>query len=131
MIEVGAKVFAYVQASGIDRTGDTGVANSRAHRRAPRGGGGGRADWCPSMTRRLMAAIKKTRASPDRPARQHAPPPHHTGGNRFFRGADDRASQEVPVKALAPISPVPACCSASSPRFAAEFSEASRVVCRR
>ena len=28
MIEVGAKIFAYVQASGIDPTGDTGVANS-------------------------------------------------------------------------------------------------------
>ena len=28
MIEVGARVFAYVQASGIDARGDTGVANS-------------------------------------------------------------------------------------------------------
>src|SRR5882724_877038 len=28
MIEVGARIFAYVQASGIDPTGDTGVANS-------------------------------------------------------------------------------------------------------
>jgi len=28
MIEIGPKIFAYVQASGIDSHGDTGVANS-------------------------------------------------------------------------------------------------------
>src|SRR5438445_12686777 len=33
MIEVGAKVFAYVQASGIDPSGDTGVANAHRRRR--------------------------------------------------------------------------------------------------
>ena len=28
MVEIGARVFAYVQASGMDPKGDTGVANS-------------------------------------------------------------------------------------------------------
>src|SRR5256884_8769073 len=63
MLEVGPRVFAYVQASGIDPVGDTGVSNAGlilGHE------GNVLVDalMVPSMTRRLVAAIKKTTRKP-------------------------------------------------------------------
>ena len=63
MIEVGARVFAYVQASGIDPTGDTGVANSGLIVGAA-GAVAVDALMVPTMTRKLVAAIKKTTRKP-------------------------------------------------------------------
>src|SRR3989454_9174924 len=63
MIEVGPRVFAYVQASGIDPAGDTGVANSGLIL-GREGNVLVDALMVPSMTRRLVAAIKKTTRKP-------------------------------------------------------------------
>src|SRR5438552_15715913 len=63
MIEVGAKVFAYVQASGIDPSGDTGVANSGLIV-GPSAAVAIGALMVPSLTERLVAAIKRTTREP-------------------------------------------------------------------
>src|SRR5436190_1018691 len=63
MIEIGAKIFAYVQASGIDPTGDTGVANSGLII-GPSAAVAVDALMVPSMTKRLVTAIKKTTRKP-------------------------------------------------------------------
>src|SRR5256712_12506757 len=63
MLEVGPRVFAYVQASGIDPAGDSGVSNAGlllGHE------GNVLVDALvvPSMTRRLVAAIQKAARKP-------------------------------------------------------------------
>jgi cyclase len=63
MIEVGAKVFAYVQSSGVDAAGDTGVANSGLIVGAEAAVAVD-ALMVPSMTTRLVAAIRKTTRKP-------------------------------------------------------------------
>src|SRR3989475_13324191 len=86
MIEWAPRVFAYVQASGIDPAGDTGVSNSGLIL-GREGNVLVDALMVPSMTRRLVAAIKKT---PRKPIATLINTHHHldhTGGNRFFRGA--------------------------------------------
>src|SRR5438445_12422909 len=84
MIEVGAKVFAYVQASGIDPSGDTGVANSGLIV-GPSAAVAIDALMVPSMTKRLVTASKRTTR---KPIAQLLDPHHHldhTGGNRVSR----------------------------------------------
>src|SRR5262245_20219678 len=95
MIEVGRKVFAYVQ-----ETGETGISNSGL----VVGSDGAvviDALMVPSMTRRLVAAIEKTTRKPI----GHLINTHHhldhTGGNRFFRHATIVATEKC-REALAP-----------------------------
>ncbi|HYB44140.1 MAG TPA: MBL fold metallo-hydrolase, partial [Candidatus Methylomirabilis sp.] len=81
MVEVGAGVFAYVQA-----TGETGISNSglivgRA------GAAVVDALMVPSMTRRLIAAIRRTTRKPIAQLINTHHHVDHTGGNRLFRGA--------------------------------------------
>src|SRR2546430_17386384 len=85
MLEVGPRVFAYVQASGIDPVGDTGVSNAGlilGHE------GNVLVDalMVPSMTRRLVAAVKKTTRKPIATLVNTHHHPDHTRGNRFFPG---------------------------------------------
>src|SRR5437773_9102687 len=119
MIEIGARVFAYVQAGGMLPTGDTGVSNSGlvlGHE------GNVLVDalMLPSMTRRLVAAIKKTTRKPI--ATPIHTPHHldHTGGNRFFRGATRIASEKC-REALEPGFPPVPLLQRFMPRFAREF----------
>src|SRR5207253_9217792 len=95
MIEVGAKVFAYVQASGIDPTGDTGVANSGLIV-GPSSAVAVDALMVPSMTKRLVTAIKKTTRKPIAQLINTHHHLDHTGGNRFFRGATIVATEKCP-----------------------------------
>src|SRR5437773_11962016 len=93
MLEVGPRVFAYVQASGIDPAGDTGVSNAGlilGHE------GNVLVDalMVPSTTRRLVVAIKKTTRKPIATAVNTHPHPDHTGGNPFFRGPTMIASEK-------------------------------------
>lgn len=119
MIEVGANVFAYVQSAGIEPAGDTGIANSGlivGHRAAVAVD----ALMVPSMTRRLVAAIKKTTR---KPVAQLVNTHHHldhTGGNRFFRDSTIVASAPC-REALAPGFPPLPLLQRFMPRFAAEF----------
>src|SRR6266496_2108091 len=81
MIEIGPKVFTYVQA-----TGETGISNAGlivGHA----GAVAIDALMVPSMTRRLVAAIKKTTRKPVGQLINTHHHLDHTGGNRFFRGA--------------------------------------------
>src|SRR5438128_10865794 len=109
MIEVGTRVFAYVQASGIDPAGDTGVSNAGlilGHE------GNVLVDalMVPSMTRRLVAAIKKTTRKPIATLVNTHHHLDHTGGNRFFRGATMIASEkcrEALEPGFPPVPPLP------------------------
>jgi cyclase len=114
MVEVGPRVFAYVQA-----TGETGISNSGlivGHAAAVAVD----ALMVPSMTRKLVAAIRKTTRKPvGRLINTH----HHldhTGGNRFFRGATIIATEKC-RDALAPGFPPVPLLQRFMPRFAAEF----------
>src|SRR3990170_44840 len=81
MVEVGPKIFAYVQA-----TGETGISNSGlivGHDAAVAVD----ALMVPSMTRRLVAAIKKTTRKPIGQLINTHHHLDHTGGNPFFKGA--------------------------------------------
>src|SRR5438445_2333054 len=119
MIEVGAKVFAYVQASGIDPTGDTGVANSGLIV-GPSAAVAIDALMVPSMTRRLVAAIKKTTRKPIAQLINTHHHLDHTGGNRFFRGTTIVATAKCRA-ALAPGFPPVPLLQRFMPKFAAEF----------
>src|SRR2546421_2238918 len=83
MLEVGPRVFAYVQASGIDPAGDTGVSNSGLIL-GREGNVLVDALMVPSMTRRLVAAIKKTTRKPIATLINTHHHLDHTGGNPFF-----------------------------------------------
>jgi cyclase len=114
MVEVGPRVFAYVQA-----TGETGISNSGlivGHEAAVAVD----ALMVPSMTRKLVAAIRKTTRKPvGRLINTH----HHldhTGGNRFFRGATIIATEKC-REALAPGFPPVPLLRRFMPRFAKEF----------
>lgn len=114
MIEVGPKIFAYVQA-----TGETGISNSGlvvGHA----GAVAVDALMVPSMTRRLVAAIKKTTRKPV--ARLINTHHHldHTGGNRFFRRAEIIASVKCREELAPGFPPVPLL-QRFMPAFAAEF----------
>jgi cyclase len=119
MIEVGPRVFAYVQAAGMHPTGDTGVSNSGlvlGHE------GNVLVDalMVPSMTRKLVAAIKKTTRKPIATLINTHHHLDHTGGNRFFRGATLIASAKC-REALEPGFPPVPLLKAFMPRFAREF----------
>jgi cyclase len=114
MIEVGPKIFAYVQ-----ETGETGISNS--------GLIVGRdgavlvdALMVPSMTRRLAAAIKKTTRKPVGQLINTHHHLDHTGGNRFFREATIIATEKC-REALAPGFPPLPLLRRFMPRFAQEF----------
>src|SRR3989442_3864987 len=119
MLEVGPRVFAYVQASGIDPAGDTGVSNAGlilGHE----GNGLGDALMVPSMTGRLVQANKKPTR---KPIATLINPPHHldrTGGTRFFPGAT-RIASERSGEALARAFPPLPLLRRFMPRFAREF----------
>jgi cyclase len=119
LIEVGPRVFAYVQASGIDARGDTGVANSGLIVGAASAIAVD-ALMVPSMTRRLMAAYRKATRKPI--ARLINTHHHldHTGGNRFFRKATIIATEKC-RQALAPGFPPVRLLQRFMPRFAREF----------
>src|SRR5947208_8502975 len=119
MLEVGPRVFAYVQASGIDPVGDTGVSNAGlilGHE------GNVLVDalMVPSMTRSLVAAIKKTTRKPIATLVNTHHHLDHTGGNRFFRGATMIASEKG-REALEPGFPPVPLLQRVMPRFAREF----------
>src|SRR2546429_379192 len=86
MIEVGAKIFAYVQASGIDPTGDTGVANAGLIV-GPSAAVAVDALMVPSMTKRLVAAIKNNTSKPIAQHINTHHPPDPTGRTPLIPGA--------------------------------------------
>src|SRR3989442_8922917 len=126
MIEVGAKVFAYVQASGIDPTGDTGVANSGLIV-GSQAAVAVDALMVPSMTKKLVAAIKKATRKPIAQLINTHHHLDHTGGNRFFQGAMIVASEKC-REALAPGFPPVPLLQRFMPRFAAEFPKLEVVL---
>ena len=121
MTEIAPKVFTYVQA-----TGETGISNAGlivGHRAATAVD----ALMVPSMTRRLVAAIKKTTR---KPVSQLVNTHHHldhTGGNRFFRGAAIMATEKC-RQALAPGFPPVPILQRFMPRFADEFPKLELVL---
>ncbi len=126
MIEIGPKVFAYVQSSGIDPHGDTGVANAGlivGHE----GATAVDALMVPSMTRRLVAAIKKTTRKPIGTLINTHHHLDHTGGNKFFRGAAIIATEKC-REALAPGFPPLPMLQRFMPRFAREFPQLKVVL---
>jgi len=126
MIEVGAKIFAYVQASGIDPTGDTGVANAGLIV-GPSAAVAVDALMVPSMTKRLVTAIKKTTRKPIAQLINTHHHLDHTGGNRFFRGATIVATEKCRA-ALAPGFPPVPLLQRFMPKFAAEFPKLQVVL---
>lgn len=118
MLEVGPKVFAYIQSSGIDPAGDTGIANSGLI--VGHGGAVVDALMVPSMTRRLVAAIKKATRTPVASLINTHHHLDHTGGNTFFRRAT-LISTRTCREALAPGFPPLPMLQRFMPRFAEEF----------
>src|SRR3989442_5276731 len=126
MVEIGARVFAYVQASGMDPKGDTGVANSGLIV-GPEAAVAVDALMVPSMTKRLVAAIKKATR---KPVAQLVNTHHHldhTGGNRFFSGATIVASEKC-REALAPGFPPSPLLQALRSPFAARVPKRTEVL---
>jgi cyclase len=119
LIEIGPRVFAYVQAAGPDPRGDTGVANSGLIVGADAAVAVD-ALMVPSMTRRLLAAYRRATAKPI--ARLINTHHHldHTGGNRFFRRATIIATESC-RQALVPGFPPVRLLQRFMPRFAREF----------
>jgi cyclase len=114
MVEVGPRLFAYVQA-----TGETGISNSGlivGHD----GAVAVDALMVPSMTRKLVAAIKRTTRKPIGQLINTHHHLDHTGGNRFFRGATIIATEKC-REALMPGFPPVALLQRFMPRFAKEF----------
>src|SRR5437867_8152943 len=126
MIEIGSKVFAYVQASGIDPTGDTGVANSGLIV-GSEAAVAVDALMVPSMTKKLVAAIKKATRKPIAQLINTHHHLDHTGGNRFFQRATIVASEKC-REALAPGFPPVPLLRRFMPRFAAEFPKLEVVL---
>jgi glyoxylase-like metal-dependent hydrolase (beta-lactamase superfamily II) len=119
MIEVGPRIFAYVQASGIDPEGDTGVSNSGLIVGAESAMAVD-ALMVPSMTRRLVAAIRKTTRRPVATLINTHHHLDHTGGNRFFRDATIIATARCREELAAGFPPV-SILRRFMPRFAREF----------
>jgi cyclase len=114
MVEVGPKVFAYVQA-----TGETGISNSGLIV-GPETAVAVDALMVPSMTRRLVAAIKKTTRKPVAQLINTHHHLDHTGGNRLFPHATIVATEKC-REALAPGFPPVPILERFMPRFAKEF----------
>jgi len=114
MREVGPRVFAYVQA-----TGETGISNAGLIVGAD-GATAVDALMVPSMTRRLVAAIKRTTRKKIGTLVNTHHHLDHTGGNRFFRGATIVATEKCRA-ALAPGFPPVPLLQRFMPAFAREF----------
>ena len=114
MREVAPRVFAYVQA-----TGETGISNAGLIVGAEAATAVD-ALMVPSMTRRLMAAIKKTTRKKVGALVNTHHHLDHTGGNRFFRGATIIATDRCRT-ALAPGFPPVPLLQQFMPSFASEF----------
>jgi cyclase len=114
MVEVGPRVFAYVQA-----TGETGISNSGLIVGAAAAVAVD-ALMVPSMTRKFVAAIGKTTRKPV--ARLINTHHHldHTGGNRFFRAATIIATDKCRAELAPGFPPVPLL-QRFMPAFAREF----------
>ena len=114
MREVGAGVFAYIQA-----TGETGISNAGLIVGAD-GAVAVDALMVPSMTRRLVAAIKKTTRKKIGSLINTHHHLDHTGGNQFFRGATIVASAKCRDALVPGFPPVPIL-QRFMPAFAREF----------
>jgi glyoxylase-like metal-dependent hydrolase (beta-lactamase superfamily II) len=114
MLEVGAGVFTYVQA-----TGETGISNAGliVGRQAAVA-----VDtlMVPSMTRRLVTAIKKTTRKPIAQLINTHHHLDHTGGNPFFKGATIVATEKCRAELEPGFPPLPLL-QRFMPAFAAEF----------
>jgi len=121
MREVAPKVFAYVQA-----TGETGISNAGLVVGAD-GAVAVDALMVPSMTRRLVAAIKKTTRKKVRSLINTHHHLDHTGGNRFFRGATIVATAKCRSELAPGFPPVPLL-QRFMPRFAREFPRLELVL---
>lgn len=121
MREVGPRVFAYVQA-----TGETGISNAGLIVGAD-GATAVDALMVPSMTRRLVAAIRRTTRKKIGALVNTHHHLDHTGGNRFFQGATIVASEKC-REALAPGFPPVPLLQRFMPRFAAEFPKLKVVL---
>jgi cyclase len=114
MREVAAGVFAYVQA-----TGETGISNAGLIVGAEDATAVD-ALMVPSMTRRLVAAIRRTTRKKVGALVNTHHHLDHTGGNRFFRGSTIIATDKCRA-ALAPGFPPVAILQQFMPAFAREF----------
>lgn len=114
MIEIGPKIFAYVQA-----TGDTGISNSGLIV-GPDAAVAVDALMIPSMTRRLVAAIKRTTRKPIGQLINTHHHLDHTGGNKFFRGSTIIAAEKCRETLALGFPPLPLL-QRFMPRFAREF----------
>ena len=121
MREVAPKVFAYVQA-----TGETGISNAGLVVGADDAVAVD-ALMVPSMTRRLVAAIKKTTRKKVRSLINTHHHLDHTGGNRFFRGATIVATAKCRAELAPGFPPVPLL-QRFMPRFAREFPRLELVL---
>ncbi len=127
MVEVGPKVFAYVQTSGIDPHGDTGISNAGLVVGHDAAAVAVDALMVPSMTRRLVAAIKKTTRKPIAQLINTHHHLDHTGGNRFFRSSTIVAT-EACRQMLAPGFPPLPLLQRFMPRWAREFASLKVVL---
>lgn len=114
MQEVGPKVFAYVQA-----TGETGISNAGLIVGAD-GAVVVDALMVPSMTRRFVAAIKKTTRKKVGSLINTHHHLDHTGGNRFFPGVPIIATQKCRAELEPGFPPLPLL-QRFIPDFAREF----------
>ena len=121
MIEIGPKIFTYVQ-----ETGETGISNSGliVGREAAVAVD---ALMVPSMTRKLVAAIQKTTRKPVTQLINTHHHLDHTGGNSFFRGATVVATAKCREE-LAPGFPPTPLLQRFMPRFSAEFPKLKLVL---
>ena len=114
MVEVGARVFAYVQA-----TGETGISNAGLIV-GQESAVAVDALMVPSMTRRLVAAIKKTTKKPVAQLINTHHHVDHTGGNRAFRPAAIIATEKCRAEMEPGFPPTPLL-QRFMPAFASEF----------
>ena len=114
MVEVGARVFAYVQATGETGISNAGLIVGRESAVAVD------ALMVPSMTRRLVEAIKKTTVKPVAQLINTHHHVDHTGGNRSFAGATIIATEKCREEMAPGFPPVPLL-QHFMPSFAKEF----------
>ena len=119
MLEVGPRVFAYVQSSGVDPAGDTGIANAGLVV-GKDGAVAVDALMVPSMTRKLVASIKKVTRKPVATLINTHHHLDHAGGNTFFKDAQVVSTDKARAALEPGFPPVPLL-QRFMPRFAAEF----------
>ena len=126
MIEIGSKVFAYIQASGVDPQGDTGISNSGL----VVGKDGAvvvDALMVPSMTKKLVAAIKKVTKKPVARLINTLHHLDHTGGNSYFKKATIISTEKARAELASGFPPLPIL-QRFMPRFAEEFPKLKVVL---